>query len=59
MSGDPIPAKADALGAETPAVPAAMAEPVPAPPAVPAVPGMPGTPAAPGIRFGLQDESVV
>ena len=46
MSGDPIPAKADPLGADTPAVPAAMAEPVSAPPAVP---GMPGTPATPGV----------
>ena len=52
MSGDPIPAKADALGADTPAVPAAMAEPVPAPgmpgtPASPATPGVPAAPAAP------------
>jgi hypothetical protein len=49
MSGDPIPAKADPLGAETPAVPAAMAEPVPAPPAVPGMPGAAATPAAPGV----------
>ena len=49
MSGDPIPAKADALGAETPAVPAAMAEPVPASPAVPGMPGAAATPAAPRV----------
>jgi hypothetical protein len=49
MSGDPIPAKADPLAAETPAVPAAMTEPVPAPPAVPGMPGAAATPAAPGV----------
>ena len=47
MSGEPIPAESEALSAETPAVPAAMVEPVPARPAVPAAPPVPGGPATP------------
>jgi hypothetical protein len=58
MSGEPTPAKAEplgaeVLGAETPAVPAAMAEPipVPAPPAapVPAPSAAPGTSSTQGV----------